>query len=253
LKEGHSVANGAQEFRQAASTELALGADHLKIYATGGIMGDFQKPIMSEDDVRAVVSTAESRGTYVAAHCGGSQGATLLANAGVRSIEHAYELDATAAKVLKEKRCYLVPTLGVTRSPSWFENSGFPPQVLDKLLSFKKLHMESARTAHREGVPLLNGVDMPPGDSSDGVNVAVRELAFLIEAGLTPIEAIAASTIRGAELCGLGSKVGLIKENYQADLIAIPGNPLNNINSLEQVQFVMKDGEIIRNSLNTKR
>jgi imidazolonepropionase-like amidohydrolase len=247
-KEGHSVASGAEEFRKAASTELDLGADHLKIYATGGIMGDFQKPMMTEDEVGAVVSVARSRGTYVAAHCGGSQGATLLANTGVRSIEHAYELDATAAKLLKEKGCYLVPTLGVTRSPEWFENSDFPPPVLDKLLSFKKVHMESARTAHREGVQLLNGVDLPPGDSCDSVNVAVRELYFLVEAGLTPIEAIAASTIRGSELCGLGSKVGLIKENFQADLIAIPDNPLKDLKSLDQIHFVMKDGEIIWNS-----
>jgi imidazolonepropionase-like amidohydrolase len=137
LMEGHSVTSSAEEFRKAASIELALGADHLKIYATGGIMGDFQKPTMNEDEVGAVVSVARSRGTYVAAHCGGSQGATLLANAGVRSIEHAYELDTTAAKLLKKEGCYLVPTLGVTRSPEWFENSGFPPEVPDRLLSFK--------------------------------------------------------------------------------------------------------------------
>jgi imidazolonepropionase-like amidohydrolase len=76
----------------------------------------------------------------------------------------------------------------------------------------------------------------------------VRELYFLVEAGLTPIEAIGASTICGAELCGLGSKVGLIKENFQADLIAVPENPLKDLKSLEQIHFIMKDGEIIRNS-----
>jgi len=116
-----------------------------------------------------VVSAARSKGTYVAAHCGGSEAAALLANAGVRSIEHAYELNETAAKLLKEKQCYLVPTLGVTRSPGWFENSGFPPEVLQRLQSFEKVHMQSARIAHREGVQLLNGVDMPPGDSCEGV------------------------------------------------------------------------------------
>ncbi|MFI5420144.1 MAG: amidohydrolase family protein [Nitrososphaerales archaeon] len=249
LKEGHSVASNPEEFRKAAEAELSLGADHLKIYATGGISGDFQKPIMSTGDVEAVVSAAKSRNTYVAAHCGGSKAAAMLADAGVRSIEHAYELDVDAAKILKEKGCYLVPTLGVTRSPTWFEMNGFPAQVLDRLLSFKKMHMESARIAHRQGVQLLNGVDMPPGDICDGINVAVREMQFLIEAGLTPIEAIQASTIRGAELCGLGSKVGLIKENYLADLIAVQGNPLVDIRSMEEILFVLKDGEVIKNSI----
>ena len=249
---GQTEADTPDEFRKAARKELALGADHLKIFITGGIANKeetFEEPQMSQADMEAVVSVANSKGTYVGAHAGSSNPIMTAVKAGVRSIEHAYVLDKDTAIAMKERGCVLVPTLSVTRSPIWMKDHNFENWTIEKALSAGETHLRSIRTAVEQGVVIGNGTDLPPGDLNDGVVTTVREIQFLHEAGLSNVEAIKAATINSAKLCRLSSEVGLVKESYFADLITVPGNPLKDLKELENIQFVMKDGQVVRNDI----
>jgi imidazolonepropionase-like amidohydrolase len=252
---GQVEADGAEEFRKAARRELALGADHLKIFITGGIAKleeEFGEMQMTKDEIAAVTSVARSRGTYVAAHVGGSTAIIEAAEAGVTSFEHGYIINREAAKAIKEVSGYLVPTLSVTRSEKWMRANNFEEWTIYKALSIKDRHMESVKLAISEGVTLVCGTDIPPGDLNEGINATVREIEFIKEAGLNELEAIRTATINAAKLCRMENKVGLVKPGYKADLIAVPRNPLKDIRQLERIKFVMKGGEIIRNDIRTK-
>jgi len=253
---GRIGANGPDEFLKAARTELAFGADHVKIFITGGISASArlrEESEMTEEEMEAVVRVAGSKGTYVTAHAGGSEPILKAVGAGVTCFEHGYVLNRKAAKAIKEADGYLVPTLGVTRSPVWMREHGTTEQGLERVLSAADTHLQSIKTAIEEGVKLLNGTDIPPGDLNDGINATVREIEFLTHAGLSFIEAIRASTICAAELCGISDRVGLAEPGYVADLIAVPSNPLSDIRSMRQIRFVMKDGQIVRDDLHGKR
>jgi imidazolonepropionase-like amidohydrolase len=252
---GQVEADGVEEFRKAARRELALGADHLKIFITGGIAKleeEFGEMQMTKDEIAAVTSVARSRGTYVAAHVGGSTAIIEAAEAGVTSFEHGYIINREAAKAIKEVSGYLVPTLSVTRSEEWMRANNFEEWTIYKALSIKDRHMESIKLAISEGVTLVCGTDIPPGDLNEGINATVREIEFIKEAGLNELEAIRTATINAAKLCRMENKVGLVKPGYKADLIAVPRNPLKDIRQLERIKFVMKGGEIIRNDIRTK-
>jgi imidazolonepropionase-like amidohydrolase len=249
---GQTEADGADACLKAARYELSLGVDHLKIFITGGIAGKSEKleePQMTEEEMRAVVLAARSKGTYVAAHAGSSYSIQSAIEAGVRSIEHGYVLDTETVKMMRENACYYVPTLSVTRSPNWMREHGFEEWVIEKAVSAGERHMESVKLAVREGVKIVVGTDLPPGDTSDGVLTTVREIEFLHEAGLSALEAVKSATIVAAELCRIDNIVGLLKPNYVADIIAVRENPLNNLRTLEKIQFVMQEGQVVRNDL----
>jgi len=249
---GQIETKGPEEFGKAARRELARGADHLKIFITGGIAKqeeDFEKPQMTKEEMVAVVSAARSRGTYVTAHAGSSLPIMRAVEAGVKCFEHGYVLSREAAQAIKNSNGCLVPTLSVTRSGDWMRKNGFEEWTIEKALSAGKTHVDSTKTAIRAGVRILNGTDLPPGDSNDGVNATVREIEFLTEAGLSPLEALRAATTYPSALCGVSKKLGSVKEGYLADLVAVPDSPLSDIRALEKIGFVMKDGEIFRNEL----
>jgi len=249
---GQVEADGVEEFMKAARNEFALGADHLKIFITGGIAKQeegLEEPQMNKEEMAAVVSVARAKGSYVAAHAGGSRPIMVAAEAGVKSFEHAYSLTREAAKSVKEVNGVIVPTLSVTRSPEWMRSNHFEEWTIEKAVSAGGMHLESIRTAVQEGVRLLNGTDMPAGDDSGGVNATVRELEYLMDAGLSSLEALRSSTTYCAELCRVSDQLGQIKPNYFADIIGVPSDPISNIKALEQIKFVMKDGVVIRNEL----
>ena len=246
---GQVDCDGADEFRKAARYELSLGADHLKIFITGGIAKEeeaFGEPQMTPEEIKAVTSVAASKGTYVTAHAGGSGPIMAAIEAGVKCFEHAYLLNEEAATMMKENNCVLVPTLGVTRSPVWMKEHNFEEWTIQKAVSAGDTHLQSIRNAVKAGVRILNGTDIPPGDWNDGAIAAVREVEFMMDAGLNSVDALRASTIYPAQLCNVGDKIGLIKSGYYADLIATPQNPLKDIRALRKIHFVMKDGEVVR-------
>lgn len=247
---GQHELSGAEEFRKAARHELSLGADHLKIFITGGIAKreeEFEDSQMTRSEMEAVASVARSRGKYVCAHAGGSAPIMVAVEAGVKCFEHGYVLSREAARAIKESGGYLDPTLSVTRSPEWMREHGFEQWTIEKAVSAGETHLQSIKNAISEGVKILNGTDMPAGDLNRGVNATVRELEFLVDSGLSAIGALRAATVNAAELCGVRDKLGQVKENYLADLIAVPSNPISDIKALEKIMFVMKGGEVIRN------
>ena len=242
-------ADGADEFRKAARAELEYGADHIKIMLTGGVAGiteSLEEPQMTREEVEAVVSVAKSKRTYVAAHSGGSEPTIMAAEAGVRCFEHGYVLNRAAANAIKSVGGFLVPTLVVTRSEGWQREQGDKEWVIEKSISAGPRHLESIKYAINEGVKLVTGTDHPPAALKEGVVDTVREMEWLHEVGLTPLDTIRSSTATASELCGVNSFVGLVKERYVADLIAVPANPLEDLSAMRQIRFVLKDGKLMK-------
>lgn len=246
---GAVEADGADEFRKAARRELAAGANHIKIFITGGIAHrgeSFSEPQTSVEEMEAAVAVARSKNTYVTAHAGGSEPIQKAIKAGLECFEHAYQIDRQTARAMREAGAYLVPTLGVTRSPEWMKANRFEDWTIDKALAGGAEHLDSIRYAVEAGVKIVNGTDIPPGDMDGGVTVAVREMEHMVTAGLSPLESLRATTLRAAELLRLASDIGVVEPGYAADLIAVRENPLKNVAALHHIHFVMQAGRVIR-------
>ncbi|MDG6999097.1 MAG: amidohydrolase family protein [Nitrososphaerota archaeon] len=245
-------ADGADEFRRAARQELAAGANHLKIFITGGIAKKsetYSEAQMSREEIETVASVARSKGSYVCAHAGGSEQIEQAARAGVTCFEHCYELDEGSAKAIREVNGFVVPTLSVTHSPAWMKEHSFEPWTIEKAVQSGEDHMKSIRNAVRAGTNIAMGTDIPPGDMNDGVNASVREMELMTQIGMSNLDVVRASTIMPAKLCRIDNLVGQLSEGMLADLIAIPRNPLEDIRNLRQIPFVIKHGKIIRNDI----
>jgi imidazolonepropionase-like amidohydrolase len=246
---GAVSADGAQEFQKRAREQLSAGADHLKIFITGGLSvreGDLDQLQMTHEEMVAVVTVARSKNTYVSAHSASGRAIFQAAKAGVRSFEHGYYLNRETARAIRESGGYYCPTLCVTHCQDWMKMNRFEPWAMEKARDAASSHMESVRIAIQEGIRVVAGTDLPPGDTDEGGNVTVRELEFLVEAGLSPLEAIQASLVNGPTLMGIEGQVGTVQPGYQADLIAVRGNPLEDIRALREIFFVMQSGKVIR-------
>ncbi|HVT66801.1 MAG TPA: amidohydrolase family protein, partial [Trebonia sp.] len=148
-------ADGYDGFLRAARAELAAGADHLKIFITGGIARpgeSFDGAEMTDEEMRAVVRAASERGSYVVAHAGSAGAIRQALDAGVRSFEHAYQLDDTTAAEMARRRVFLTPTLCVTRCPEWMADHRFTPWQVERAVEVGPAHLESIRTAVRSGL-----------------------------------------------------------------------------------------------------
>jgi imidazolonepropionase-like amidohydrolase len=246
---GSHTADGPEEFLKRSREQLLEGADFLKIMINGGISGAseaFDEPQMTIEEIKAVVAVARSKNTYVVAHSGGSESIMKASHAGVRSFEHCYLMNREAARTVRENHGYVCPTLCVTRAPEWMKAHSFAEWTIKKALEAGKDHLESIRGAVQEGVKLIVGTDIPPGDTEEGINITVKETEYLVTAGLSPLGALQAATLNPAELMGIGSQVGVVEPGHQADLIAVRENPLENIQALRGIFFVMQGGRIIR-------
>ena len=246
---GVLVADGEDAFRHQARAELAAGADHLKIFLTGGIAHQaerFSDPQMTREEVAAVVGVARSRGTYVTAHAGGGRALREALDVGLTCCEHGYLLDDEDISAMVARDCVLVPTLAVTRSADWMEKHRVPRWMIEKSLEAAEAHMESVRRAAAAGVRLIVGTDLPPGDSDRGVNVTVREIEYLVEAGLTHLEALRGATIYAAQLMSAEDRIGVVEQGREADLIAVGSNPLEDVRALRDIRCVIQGGRIVR-------
>jgi len=248
--QGCAVADGPAEFLKNARAELAAGADHVKIFLSGGIAQqheEFGHTQVSPEEIAAAVYAAQSHGTYVTAHAGDSGPINAGLDGGVRCYEHGYRLDEPTAARLAAASAWLVPTLTVSRSGPWMKEHGFEEWTIKKALDAADEHLESTRRAVRAGVNIANGTDAPPGDLSAGVPMAVCEAENLVEAGLTAVGALRASTLDAARLCRLEHETGRVEAGLAADLIALPENPLEDIRALRGIFLVMGAGRIVRN------
>lgn len=243
------TADGADGFLAAARQELGTGARHLKIFITGGLASEAEKPSqiqMTVEEIRAVVTAAEEHGAYVIAHAGASAPIMTALSAGVRSFEHGYDLSAEAAEAMAAAGAYLGATLCVSRMPDFMKATGYDDEHIDRCSAAGSLHIESAKNAVRAGVTMVNSTDFPPGGLDNGVSIVVREMEFLVEAGLTPLEALQATTINGARLCKVEDETGTVKVGKAADLIAMVGNPIESVSAMYELSLVVAGGKIIR-------
>jgi len=234
------VADGPDAFVQALRYQVKHGARVIKICATAGVLS-FEGPVgaqqMSEAELRAVVEEANRHGLKVAAHAHGTEGILAAVRAGVASIEHGSMLNDEAIAAMKERGTYLVPT---TCLADRINLDNLPPPLRAKAEQVLPLARESVRRAIRAGVKIALGTDasvIPHGTNA-------CEFVALVERGMRPIDAIRAGTMNAADLLGNDDR-GVIAAGKLADLVAVRGNPVERIEAIREVVFVMKGGEVV--------
>jgi imidazolonepropionase-like amidohydrolase len=241
------VANGADAGRAAVRYEIKYGADVIKICATGGVLSEGDAVGATQynlDEMQAIVAEANKLDRKVAAHAHGTEGIKLAVQAGVSSIEHGSFLDAEGAKLMAEKGTYLVPTLMAGEAVEKFARNG----VLKDLRAQKALAAAAAmrngiRLAKQYHVPIALGTDA--GVIPHGTNA--HEFVLLTTwGGFSPMEAIIAGTSAAAKLLGWDKNTGTLAAGKWADVVAVPGDPLQDITAMERVVFVMKDGKVYK-------
>ncbi len=236
--------DGVGECRKSVREQVRRGADHIKLTATAGVLSNTSAGLEQqffEDEMTAIMDSAHSMGRKVTAHAHGVNGINAALRAGVDSIEHGTYLDNESIRLFKRNGAFLVPTVlaGVTVA-EWAEdpNSHLLPPQRAKAAEIGPKMLDMARRAHQNGVKIAFGTDS--GVSKHGDNA--REFVLLVEAGMTPMEAIRAATVLGAENLGKSNLLGSIAVGKVGDIVAVDGDPLTDISEMMDIDFVMKDG-----------
>ena len=241
------IADGVDELRKAIRTQIKYGADVIKITATGGVLSagtSLAEQQYTLEELEAVVETAGNLGVKVAAHAHSPAGMNDAIRAGVASIEHGSLIDDEGIQLMLEHGTYLVPTLYtldfiIEEGEAW----GVPQYSIDKAASMAEQQRERLRKAYRAGVKFAYGTDaavFPHGLNAKDFRILVEELE------VSPMAAIQMATSDSAALIGISNDVGTLETGKWADVIAVAGNPLEDITLLEDVQFVMKGGVVYK-------
>ena len=243
------VADGVPAVMQKTREIIKYGADCIKLVATGGTGSKNTSPnygAFSDAELEAIVAEAHRLGRKVAAHAHGAVGIKQAVNAGVDSIEHATGIDVEAIELMKQHNTYLVPTIYLREWRS--ENAkriGLPDYVIAKAEAVKKVAYPNLERAFASGVMVAFGTDSAV--YPHGLNG--KEFAILVKLGMTPMQSIQAATTQAANLLGRSDTIGSLEAGYFADIIAVQGDPTQNVSVLENVGFVMKDGKVFKNNL----
>jgi imidazolonepropionase-like amidohydrolase len=244
---GDGVADGIAAVQHKVRENIKYGADVIKVCATGGVLSLGDNPQHSQytlEEMKAIVADAHRLGRKVAAHAHGAEGIRWAAEAGVDSIEHGSYIDDAAIAVMKEHGTYLVPTLYLG---DWMiENAGLtrlPPPLLAKAQEVLPNARKNVAHAFASGVKVALGTDAAV--YPHGMNG--HEFGVMVKLGLTPLQAIQAGTVNAADLLGWAGKVGTLEAGAWADIVAVDGDPLKDVTTLERVKFVMKGGEVVKN------
>lgn len=238
------IASGADAFRDAVRMQIKYGADVIKICATGGVLSladEVDTPQLTQEEMNAIVDEAHRLRKKTAAHAHGAEGAKVAIRAGIDSIEHGSFLDDEALRMMKERGVYLVPTLlagEFVTSP----DRHYPPEIAAKAKAAISQRSETFRKALRMGVKIAFGTDS--GVSPHGVNA--REFKLLVDHGMSPAAALRTATSSAADLLGIAAATGTLEAGKEADIVAVPGDPLADITATERVSFVMKGGRIYK-------
>jgi imidazolonepropionase-like amidohydrolase len=244
-----AIVDGPDAVRRQIRLNAKFGADHIKIVATGGILsqGDAVGARQFDDDeLRMAVSEATRLGRKVMAHAHAGEGLMAAVEAGVASIEHGSLVDDAAIAAMKKRGTFLVPTLIILEEIIQYgEARGVPDYALKKARDIAEERRRRLRTAYQAGVRFALGTDAT--STIHGRNG--EEFRYMVEIlGATPMDAIVVGTRNGAELLGMEHELGTVTTGKLADLVAVPGNPLDDITRLTNVQFVMKDGTVYRHN-----
>lgn len=236
---------GAVECSVRVREAAKYGADLIKITATGGIMSQQARGLgqhLNDEELSAIVKSAHDLGLKVASHAHGLAGVAASVRAGVDSIEHGTYLDAETARAMAARGTYLVPTLGLVDGHDAADADRLTPAVRAKMVEARKVSGQNIRLAKRHGVKIAFGTDA--GVSEHGTNA--RQFSHMVKQGpMTPMEALRAATVSAADLMGQSDELGTIAMGKYADLIAVDGNPYEDVTLLEKVAAVIKDGQII--------
>jgi imidazolonepropionase-like amidohydrolase len=241
------IANGPDEVRTAVRYQVKYGADVIKTCATGGVLSEGDAVGATQytyEEMKAMVDEATKLDRKVAAHAHGTEGIKIATRAGVASIEHGSFLDDEGARMMAERGTYLVPTLMAGNAAEAFARSGVLKGLrAEKAFAAAAAMRKAIRIAHGRKVTIALGTDA--GVIPHGTNA--KEFGLMVEwGGLTPIESLTAGTLNGAKLLGWDKRIGTIEAGKWADIVAVPGNPLDDIHRTENVTFVMKGGVIYK-------
>jgi imidazolonepropionase-like amidohydrolase len=238
-----TYANTAEELVAVIRQQIKDGADFIKIYETGRDYfkdGQFHTILQyTEAQLVAAVAEAARLQSRIAVHCTGEPGALYAAQAGVASIDHAYQLSDETMRLMKERQIYAVPTFAISE---YFAAHAASPQ--EAALEHQELdfHVQEFHRQLAHGVPMAVGSDVGPFPHG----TQARELELMVQYGMKPVEVLQADLLNGARLLDWEREAGALKPGYFADIIAVPGNPLDDIRVLERVSFVMKGGVVYR-------
>ena len=240
------VINSLDDARQAVRQRYKDGSDVIKITATGGVLSYAKSgdaPQFTVDEVKAVVDTARDYGYTVAAHAHGEEAMYRAGEAGVTSIEHGTYMSDRVMAAMKKRGTWYVPTIYAGRfvADKAKIDGYFPEVVRPKAARIGSQIQETAANAYKAGVKIAFGTDMGVGPHGDNA----REFIYMHEAGIPAAYALQAATIRAAEVLGVNDQ-GVVEAGMRADIVAMPGNPLDDINAVMGVDFVMKDGVVHR-------
>lgn len=247
-KDGAGVANGADAFERKVRQQFKYGADFIKVCITGGFMSGTDPRVtqFSEEELKSVIDTAHRYRKKVAVHAHGADGIRLAAQLGADSIEHASLVDEEGLKLLKQKQIPVVPTLAIdSLAQEHAVEAGASAYTLAILKQTATLHKQNIAKAIKAGIPIIYGTDAPI--TPHGTNAV--EFHYLVEAGLTPLQAIQAATLTPARWLDAADDIGSIEAGRYADIIAVKDDPLADIKVLEKVQWVMKGGVIYKDEL----
>lgn len=240
------AADGPWAVRAKVREQIKYGANTIKVCATGGVFSKGTKvgiQQLTEEEIRAAVDEAHLRGLIIAAHAHGTSGIKAAIRAGVDSIEHCSFMDGEAIALAKQYDVFLSCDIYNTEYTLAFgEANGVPEENINKEKQVSAAQRDSFRRSVKAGVKMVFGSDAaiyPHGDNG-------KQFSRMVTFGMTPLQAIQAATINSATLLKQQHQLGQLKEGYLADIIAVQGNPLDNISVLENVSFVMKDGEVYK-------
>jgi imidazolonepropionase-like amidohydrolase len=242
------VVNGVDDARKAVRQRYKDGADLIKLTATGGVLSlavNGQNPQFTKDELDAIVEIAKDYEMTVAVHAHGTEGMKRAVLAGVNSIEHGTYMTPEVMRLMKERGTYYVPTL---MAGDWVamkakEDDYFPAVVRPKAAAIGPVIMKTFAKAHAAGVKIAFGTDS--GVSPHGDNA--REFELMVAGGMTPMQAIQAATLEASKLLRIDDRLGTLEEGKLADIVAVKGDPIENISLMKEVAFVMKEGQVFKN------
>jgi imidazolonepropionase-like amidohydrolase len=242
------VADGVAQVQHKVRETIKYGADLIKICATGGVLSRGDDPNASQytlEEMKAIVADAHRLGRKVAAHAHGAQGVIWASEAGVDSVEHGHLMNDAAIATLKKNGTYLVPTLYlVDWQREHAAEANLPEFSRKKMELVSQMGKANIKKAIEAGVKIGMGTDAAV--YPHGLNA--HELAVYVSLGMSPLQAIQTATINDADLLGWSDKVGTLEPGKWADIIAVDGDPLQDVTTLQHVRFVMKAGEVVKNN-----